>query len=150
VDSKVGLDLHACRSEPIDRHGLGGSALLIHLAGADFLLLRVSRFPLRPFTPQPHEFLVLHSTVSFIPICVTECLERYGDVPRNESHSLVDTVSTARIVASCLSPPGTACKCFLLCQDQPVHGPTPHAVGTSSSTLCKLQRLSEAKELLHW
>jgi hypothetical protein len=59
VDSKVGLDLHACRSEPIDRHGLGGSALLIHLAGADFLLLRVSRFPLRPFTPQPHEFLVL-------------------------------------------------------------------------------------------
>ena len=97
MDSKVGLDLHASRSEPIDRHGLGGSALLIHLAGADFLLLRVSRFPLRPFTPQPHEFLVLHSTVSFIPICVTECLRNHADVPPIESHSLVDTVGTARL-----------------------------------------------------
>jgi len=104
----VGSDLHGCRSEPIDRHGLGGSALLIHLAGADFLVLRVSRFPLRPFAPQPHEFLVPFSTVSFIPICVSECHESHDDVPRNESHYPVDTADTARIVASCLSLPGTA------------------------------------------
>jgi hypothetical protein len=45
VDSKVGSDLRGCRSEPIDRHGLGGSALLIHPAGSGFLVLRVFTVP---------------------------------------------------------------------------------------------------------
>jgi hypothetical protein len=62
VDSKVGSDLRGCRSEPIDHRGFGGSALDPPGRSRFFAC---SRFPLRPFTPQPHEFLVLFKDRQF-------------------------------------------------------------------------------------
>ena len=67
--------------------------------------LCVSRCPLRLFavlfSPTRSMFLVLFSTVCFIPIFISEYVGSTADIPRNESHLLVDSANTA----SCTSLP---------------------------------------------